>query len=118
MPLNLNPYGGNNIDGMFPLSYKQVAWVLVPNLAVIFRHRFRGDGSRNVGDQPLLSLPKEFSSSDVGDYRAISITYVLLKVFAHLSHHLQVALLGTIWWAMQMILQSMQLFLDMFRVLK
>ena len=50
LPLYLDPYGGNDTDGMFPLFYKQVAWELAPKLALIFRHRVRGGGFRNVGD--------------------------------------------------------------------
>ena len=32
----------------------------------------------------MLSLPKECSYSDVGDYRPISLSSVLPKVFAHI----------------------------------
>ena len=36
--LDLDPYGGNDPDGMFPLFYKQVTRELTSKLAVIFRH--------------------------------------------------------------------------------
>ena len=36
--LKLDSCGGNDLDGMFSLLYKQVARKLVPKLAVIFRH--------------------------------------------------------------------------------
>ena len=40
--LDLDPCGGNDPDGMFPLYYKQVARELEPKLAVIFRHLVKG----------------------------------------------------------------------------
>ena len=36
--LDLDPYGGNDPDGILPLFCNQVAWELAPKLAVIFRH--------------------------------------------------------------------------------
>ena len=36
--LELDPYGGNDLDGMFPLFYKQVARELAAKLAIIVRH--------------------------------------------------------------------------------
>ena len=40
--LDLDPYDGNDSDGMFSLFYKQVVWELAPKLAVIFRHLVKG----------------------------------------------------------------------------
>ena len=40
LPLDLDPYGGNDPNGMFPLA---------PKLAVIFWHRVRGGSLWNVG---------------------------------------------------------------------
>ena len=67
---------------MFPLFYKQVARELASKLAVNFRQLVIG------GTFPacwrlvdVVPVPKESSFSDVGDYRHISITPVLLKVF-------------------------------------
>ena len=76
--LPLDPYGGNDSDRMFPHFCKQVAWELAPKLAVIFIHRFRGGSLRRRLAKRIY--PKE-SSSDIGDYRHISITSVLSKVF-------------------------------------
>ena len=58
--MDVPTYGVNDSSGMFPLIHKQVAWELTRNLAVIFRHRVTGGSLRNVGDQPMLSLPKVF----------------------------------------------------------
>ena len=33
--LNLDPYGGNDLDGMCPLFYKQVAHELAPKVTLI-----------------------------------------------------------------------------------
>ena len=40
--VDLDPYCGNNPDGMFPLFSKQVARELAPKLAVFFRHLVKG----------------------------------------------------------------------------
>ena len=42
--LDLDPYSGNNPDGMFLLFYKQVTRELAPKEAVILRHLFKGGG--------------------------------------------------------------------------
>ena len=44
MLLDLNPYGGNDNHGMFPLFYKQVARELTRELAVIFMHLVKRGG--------------------------------------------------------------------------
>ena len=49
LPLDPDPYVVNDLGGMFPLFYKQVAWELVPKLAVIFRQWVTGGSLRNVG---------------------------------------------------------------------
>ena len=67
---------------MFPLLYKQVAWELASQLAVIFRHMVWGScfpACWRLAD--VVPVPKGSSSSDVGDYRPISVTPVLSKVF-------------------------------------
>ena len=80
--LAVEPYSKNNADGMFPLFYKQMAWKQAPKLAVSFRHLVK------VGSllacwrlADAVKVPNESSSSDVGDYRSISITPFLSKVF-------------------------------------
>ena len=47
--LDLDPYGGNDPDGMFPLCYKRVT-LEVPKLTVIFRHWLRWVVFRHAGD--------------------------------------------------------------------
>ena len=78
--LNQVPYGGNLPDEMFPLIYKQVIWELAPQLAVVLR--VRGGGFPEYWKfADVVPLPEESSFSDVGDYRPISITPVLSKIF-------------------------------------
>ena len=65
--------------------YKWVAFKLAPKLTVIFRHLDRGGSFLacwSLAD--VVPVTKESSFSDVGDYRPISITPVLLKVFRRL----------------------------------
>ena len=80
--LNLDPYSENNPAEMFPIFYKQVAWELTHNLAVIFRQLVL------CGSFPscwrlvdVFSGSKRSSSLDVGVYRPTSITPVMFKVY-------------------------------------
>ena len=74
---------------MVSVFYKQVTREMAPKLAVSFRHlvSYIGRVFRHVGDQPKFrhvgdwSVAKKSSSSNVGDYRPISITPVLPKIF-------------------------------------
>ena len=61
MLLDLDPYGGGDPDGMFPNFYKQMARKLAPKLAEVFS--------------------PGYTSAEVGDYRRLSITPLLSKVF-------------------------------------
>ena len=75
--LDLDPYGGSYSLGMFHLFLKRTADVLAPRLSAVFR--------RLAGDKPMSPLfQKGPSSSSVANYRPISITSVLSKVFEHL----------------------------------
>ena len=94
--LALDSYGGNDPDDMFPIFYKRVAPKLASKLAVIFRHLVRVGSFlacwRLADVVPVLQGSAAFS--DVGDYRPISITLVLSKVFENilvgkLSHFLE-----------------------------
>ena len=80
--LDLDIYGRNDPDEMFPLFYKQVARNLVPKLAVIFNHLVKGGSFpacwRIADVDPETN---ESSSSDVEDYRPMSITSLLANVF-------------------------------------
>ena len=49
LPLDLDPHGGNDSNGMFPFFYKPVALELAPKLGAIFRQRISGGSLRNVG---------------------------------------------------------------------
>ena len=83
--LDLDPYGGTDPPGMFPLFLKRMADVLVPRLSVVFRRLLRLGSFpacwRQANVTPILKGP---SSSSVANYRPISITPVLSKVFEHL----------------------------------
>ena len=67
---------------MCSLFYKQVARELSPNLAIIFERLVKGGSFPawwRLAD--VVPVPKESSSSDVGDYRYISIIYLLSMAF-------------------------------------
>ena len=83
--LDLDPYGGSDPLGMFPLFLKSTADVLAPRLSVVFR-RLVGLGSfpacwRQANVTPI---PKSPPFSSVVNYRPISITSVLSKVVERL----------------------------------
>ena len=90
---NLNPNGGNDPDGKFPLFYKQLAWEQAPKLAVIFRHLVKG------GCFPACWRLADVVSNIRGRVSflvcwLILITAVLSKVFekivaGKLSHYLE-----------------------------
>ena len=83
--LDLDPYGGTDGLGMFPLFLKRTADVLAPRLSMVFRRLLR------LGSLPacwrqanITPIPKGPSSYSVANYGPISITPVLSKVFEHL----------------------------------
>ena len=83
--LDLDAGGGVDPVGAFPLFFKEVATVLAPGLSRVFRQLVR------CGSFPLCwrlahvtALPKGAPSQDVSDYRPISITPVLSKIFERL----------------------------------
>ena len=51
--LNLDPYGGTDPSGMFPLVLKRTADVMAPRLSVVFRRLIRLFVSRLAGDRPM-----------------------------------------------------------------
>ena len=76
----MDSYGGNDPVGMFPLSSKQVARELAPKLTVIFRLLIKGDSCSTCWRlADVISVPKGSASSDVGDYRPVSIMPVPAK---------------------------------------
>ena len=83
--LDLDPDDGTDHLDMFPLFLKRSADVLAPRFSVVFRWLLR------LGSLPacwrqanVTPIPKGPSSSSVANYRAISITPVLSKVYEHL----------------------------------
>ena len=84
--LDLDAYGGVDPNGIFPLFLKNNADYLAPKLAVIFRKLVRrGSFCRcwRIGDiTPLCKCGS--GSSCPSDYRPISITPILSKVFERL----------------------------------
>ena len=68
MPLNLDPYGGNNLDGMFLLFYKQVAQERVPKLVVVFRYLVKGLVFRHAGDPLLSNVFEEIVARKLGSF--------------------------------------------------
>ena len=80
--LDLDSNGGTIPMVCFHFFYKQVAWELTPKLAVIIKHLVRGSSFPTCWRLTnVVSVPRESASSDVGDYRLISIALVLSKVF-------------------------------------
>ena len=80
--LDFDPYWGSNPLGMFPLFLKITADVLAPHLTVVFRLIVR-PGSfpacrRQANVTPMSKGPP---SSSVANYRPISKTSLLSKVF-------------------------------------
>ena len=73
-------YGGTDPLGMFPLFLKRTD-VMAPHLSVVFRPLVRLGSRRQANATPI---PKGPPSSSVANYRPISITSVLSKVFERL----------------------------------
>ena len=80
--LDLDPYGGSDTLGMFSLFLKRTADVLAPCLSVVFWLLV------HLGSVPacwrqanVTPIPKGQLSTSVANYRPISITSVLSKVF-------------------------------------
>ena len=83
--LDLDSYGGTDPLSMFPLFLKRTAGVLAPHLAVIFWQLLR------LGCFPVCfrvanvtPIPKCPPYSSASNYRPISVTPLLSKVFKHL----------------------------------
>ena len=79
--LDLDPYGGTDPLGMFPLFLKRTADVIAPRLSVVFRRLVRlGSFPACWRQANVTPIPKVPPSSSVENYRPISITSVLSKV--------------------------------------
>ena len=83
--LDLDPYGGADLLGMFPLSFTRTADVMAPCHSVVFRWLVRLGSFLPCWRQANATpIPKGPPSSSVANYRPISITSVLSTVFEHL----------------------------------
>ena len=83
--LDLDPYGGTDPLGMFPLFLKRTADVMAPRLSVVFRRNVRLGSFPACWRQPNVTpTPKGPPSSSVTNYRPISITSMLSTVFERL----------------------------------
>ena len=83
---DLDPYGGTDPCGMFPLFFNKVSHILAPKLSKIFRILIR-KGSFPVcwRTADVTPIPKSANESIYPkDYRPISITPILSKVFERL----------------------------------
>ena len=80
--LDSDPYGGTDPLGMFPLFLKRTSHVMAPRLSVVFRRLVHlGSFEACWRQANVTPIPKGPPSSSVANYRPISITSVLSKVF-------------------------------------
>ena len=83
--LDLDPYGGTDPLGMFPLFVKRTADIMAPRLSVVFRQLVRQGSFPACWRQANVTpIPKGPPSSSFANYRPISIKSVLSKVFDRL----------------------------------
>ena len=76
--LDLDPYGGTDPLGMFPLFLKRTADVMAPHLSVVLRRLVRLCSFPACWRQANATpIPKGPPSSSVANYLPISITSVL-----------------------------------------
>ena len=75
LSLDLDPYGGTDPLGMFPLFHKRTADVMAPRRSVVFRRLVRLFSFLACWRQANFTpIPKDPPSSSVANYRSISIT--------------------------------------------
>ena len=96
----MDPYGGNDPFGMVNLFLKRTADVMAPRLSGVFRRHVRlGSFPPCWRQANVTPIPKGPLSSSVANYRPISITSVLSKVFERLVSFRLRRLNGTQWYA-------------------
>ena len=79
---NLDEHGGVDTNGLFPSFFKRFAKIFAPKLAVLFRKLIKGGNFPECWKEASITpIPKEGSSCHPKDYRPISITPILSKVF-------------------------------------
>ena len=84
--LDLDLDGVTDPFGMFPLFLKRTADVMAPRLSEVFMWLVRlGSFSACRRQANVTTIPKGPLSSSVANYRPVSITSVLSKVFEHLA---------------------------------
>ena len=82
---SLDPYGGTDPSGVFPLVLKKVAGVMAGPLASVFRIMLqRGSFPSCWRVSHVTPVPKSPNSPFAKEYRPISITPVLSKVYEKL----------------------------------
>ena len=83
--LDYDPYDGTDPLGMFPLFLQRTTDLMVPSLSVVFRRLVRlGSFLACWRQANVTPIPKGSPSSSVANYRPISITSLLSKVFERL----------------------------------
>ena len=83
--LDLDPNGGVDPSGCFPMLFQKTASVLAPKLSCLFRRLLRcGEFPLEWRIADVTPIPKGPLSALVCNYRSISITPVLSKVFERL----------------------------------
>ena len=83
--MDLYSYGGTDSLFMFPLFLKRMADALTSCLAVVFRRLLRlGSVPVCWREANVTTIPKGPHSSSVTNYRTISLTPVLSKVYERL----------------------------------
>ena len=81
--LDLDPYGGTDSFGMFPLFLKRTADVMALRLSVVFRWLVcLGSFPACWRQANVTPIPKGPPSSSVANHRPIYITSVLSTVFS------------------------------------
>ena len=95
--LDLDPYGTTDILGMFPLFLKRTD-AMAPSLSVVFRRLIRlGSFPACWRQANVTPNPKGPPSSSVANYRPISTTSVLSKVFERLVKQFRPGVLDDLW---------------------